>query len=363
MRITLSNIAALASAIQLSTASPVSLPTLLTRDISQYNASLPNITIFATGGTIAGSASSDTQTTGYQAGALGIQTLINAVPSILNISNINGVQVANVDSDNITPVILLNLTHQINAALASPSVQGVVITHGTDTLEETAFFLSQTVNSTKPVVIVGAMRPATAISADGPINLLEAVTLAASPAAAGRGPMIVLNDRIASAYYTTKTNANLLDTFKAVEQGYLGYFEDIKPKFYYAPALPLGTRFFNISDTTVLPSVEIAYGYQGLAPSTVTDMVREGAKGIVLAGMGAGGWTNPGTTAVNEAAGNGTFIVYSRRTQDGTVEATSSNMTIGGGLLNPQKARILLQLCINAGYSMASTKSVFEFDA
>jgi L-asparaginase len=123
-----------------------------------YNASLPNITIFATGGTIAGSASSNTQTTGYQSGAIGVQTLINAVPSILNISNINGVQVANVDSDNITPTILLNLTHQINAALADPYVQGVVITHGTDTLEETAFFLFSTVRSEKPVVLVGAMR-------------------------------------------------------------------------------------------------------------------------------------------------------------------------------------------------------------
>lgn len=293
---------------------------------------------------------------------MGVQVLIDAVPSILNVSNVNGVQVANVDSDNITPAILLNLTQQINTALASPYIQGVVVTHGTDTLEETAFFLSQTVRSEKPVVIVGAMRPATAISADGPINLLEAVTLAASSKAIGRGTMIVLNDRIQSAYYTTKTNANLLDTFKAVEQGNLGYFENIKPKFYYAPSLPLGQQYFDLANTSVLPQVDIAYGYQGLAPSTVTNMVSAGAKGIVLAGMGAGGWTTPGARAVNEAAGNGTFIVYSRRTQDGTVEATSSANSIGGGLLNPQKARILLQLCINAGYSMESTKSVFEFD-
>jgi L-asparaginase len=181
-----------------------------------FNASLPNITIFAAGGTIAGSASSDTATIGYQAGALGIQTLIDAVPSMLNISNIKGVQVTNVASDNITPAILLNMTKQIQAELDSPYCQGVVVTHGTDSLEETAFFLALTVRTEKPIVIVGAMRPATAISADGPENLLASVTLAASPDALGRGPMVVLNDRIGPAYHVTKTNANQLDTL----QGY-----------------------------------------------------------------------------------------------------------------------------------------------
>lgn len=218
-------------------------PILSLRDTS-YNASLSNITIFATGGTIAGSASSDTQVTGYQAGALGIQVLIDAVPSIVNISNVKGVQVSNVDSDSITPTILLNLTQQVSAALADPYVQGVVITYGTDSLEESAFFLDLTVRSENPVVFVGAMRPATAISADGPINLLAAVTLAASPEAKGRGTMVVLNDRIASAYYLTKTNANSLDTFKAIEQGYLGTFIDIEPIFFYSPATPTGKAYF-----------------------------------------------------------------------------------------------------------------------
>jgi len=331
---------------------------MLNTRATSFNASLPNITIFATGGTIAGSASSTTQTTGYTAGALGIQILIDAVPSIVNISNVQGVQISNVDSDNITPQILLNLTHQIQAALNSPYTQGVVVTHGTDTLEETAFFLSMTIRSEKPVVLVGAMRPATAISADGPINLLEAVTLAASPSAMGRGPMIVLNDRIASAYYATKTNANLLDTFKAVEQGYLGYFDNIKPKFYYQPALPIGKAYFDLTSTTVLPEVAILYGYQNLSPALITAAVASGAKGLVLAGMGAGGWTTPGTAAVSDVVKhNGTIVVYSHRSQDGTVPPFESTT----GILNPQKSRILLQLSINAGLGYAGAQTLFEF--
>jgi L-asparaginase len=157
------------------------------------NASLPNVTIFATGGTIASQGSSNTQTVGYQVG-LGVQQLVDAVPEILNISNIAGYQISNVDSGSVNQTILLKLAHQINMELAKDDVSGVVVTHGTDTLEETAFFLQLAVNSTKPVVVVGAMRPATALSADGPLNLLQAVTLAVSENAKGRGTMITLNE-------------------------------------------------------------------------------------------------------------------------------------------------------------------------
>lgn len=178
-------------------ASPIELPALpliARQDIqTPVNASLPNVTIFATGGTIASQGSSNTQTVGYQVG-LGVQQLVDAVPEILNISNIDGYQISNVGSGSINETILLTLAHMINEELAKDEVAGVVITHGTDTLEETAFFLESTVNSSKPVICVGAMRPATALSADGPLNLLQAVTLAASPAGVNRGTMIVLNE-------------------------------------------------------------------------------------------------------------------------------------------------------------------------
>ncbi|KAI1459699.1 L-asparaginase [Annulohypoxylon moriforme] len=358
----------LVSAASYALGSPLPLPagSLLTvrEDAVTYNASLPNVTIFATGGTIAGSASSSGQTTGYQAGAVGIATLLEAVPEIVNISNVQGVQVANVGSEGITPAILLNLTQLVQKELDSPYCQGVVITHGTDTLEESAFFLDLTIRSEKPVVFVGAMRPSTAISADGPINLLEAVTLAADPAAKGRGAMIVLNDRIANAFFTTKTNANALDTFKATEQGFLGFFINIKPKFYYHPALPLDKPYFDLSgvkNATELPQVDILYGYQALNPALATAAVSSGAKGLVLAGMGAGGWTDDGNDVIDELIKtNGTPVIYSRRTMDGYVEPTGT-YGIGGGFLNPQKARIMLQLALHAGYGEDQLKTIFEY--
>lgn len=153
------------------------------------NASLPNVTIFATGGTIASQGTTNTQTTGYSIG-LGVQQLVDAVPELLNISNIAGYQVSNVDSGSVNETISLKLAQMINEELAKDTVAGVVVTHGTDTLEETAFFLESTVNSSKPVIIVGAMRPATALSADGPLNLYQAVTLAGSTAGRDRGTMV-----------------------------------------------------------------------------------------------------------------------------------------------------------------------------
>lgn len=165
------------------------------RSCERVHEGLPNVTILATGGTIASRASSNTQTTNYKVG-VGIKALLDAVPEICNISNVSGVQVSNVDSASINNTILLDLTARLKAELANPSVHGVVVTHGTDTLEETAFFLELVLNSTKPVVVTGAMRPSTALSADGPWNLYQAVKLAASKTAVDRGVMVVLNEYV-----------------------------------------------------------------------------------------------------------------------------------------------------------------------
>ncbi|KAF8541078.1 putative L-asparaginase 2 [Trichophaea hybrida] len=326
-----------------------------------YNPLLPNVTIYATGGTIAGSASSNTDTTAYTPGVLGVQVLINTVPELVNISNVAGVQFSNVASGEITPNMLLNLSQIISKDLQTGSA-GAVITHGTDTLEETAFFLDLTIRSPKPVVLVGAMRPATAISADGPMNLLEAVTLAASPKAQNRGAMIVLNDRIGSAYYTSKTNSNSLDTFQAVDAGFLGNFVDVVPRFYYAPALPTNKPFFDISSTTALPKVEIIYSYQGVDPEIVFDAVRRGAKGLVIAGMGAGSFPEDADAAVLKVVEDyGTTVVYSHRTMDGYVPSAPVG-GIAGGFFNPQKARYLLMLALNAGYDYEKITEVFRVD-
>lgn len=326
---------------------------------SAINASLPNVTIFATGGTIASQGNSNTQTVGYQVG-LGVQQLIDAVPEILNISNIAGYQVSNVGSGSINETILLELNTLVTAELEKDDVSGVVITHGTDTLEETAFFLDLSVNSPKPVVCVGAMRPATALSADGPLNLLQAVTLSSSPNALNRGAMITLNDRIGSAFYTTKNNANSLDTFSSTEAGQLGYFINQVPYFYYEPALPVGKMFFNLSGITDLPMIDILYAHQDMDPLLFNSSVQHGAEGIIYAGVGAGGMSSAASRAA-EAVYNETGIpmVASHRSSDGFVPADEDDFVIASGLFNPQKARILLQLAVGSGFEESEIREVF----
>ena len=226
-------------------------------------------------------------TTGYTAGAVGILTLIDAVPEILNISNVAGVQISNVGSEDVTSTLLLKMAKQINQFVCDdPTMAGAVVTHGTDVLEETAFFLDATVNCGKPVIIVGAMRPSTAISADGPYNLLEAVSVAASPLAKDRGAMVVMNDRIVSAYYVTKTNANALDTFKAVEMGNLGELISDTPYFFYPPVKPTGKKAYSVANVTSIPRVDILFAYEDMHNDTLYNAVTSGAKGIVVSVFG-----------------------------------------------------------------------------
>ncbi len=210
-------------------------------------------------------------------------TLIDAVPELLNVSNVAGIQISNVGSEDVTSTILLNLSKQINKYVCEDdTMAGAVVTHGTDVLEETAFFLDATVNCGKPVVIVGSMRPATAISADGPFNLLEAVTVAVDPASKHRGALVVLNDRITSAYYVTKTNANTMDTFKAPEMGHLGSLISNTPYYYYPPVKPTGKRSYVISNITAIPRIDILFAYEDMSNDTLYNAVASGAKGIVV---------------------------------------------------------------------------------
>lgn len=153
----------------------------------------PNVTIFGTGGTIASQAKTTTALSGYEAN-LSIQSLVDSVPELLDVANLWGIQVSNILSKDMSAAISLRLSKAVNAELARPEIDGVVVTHGTDTLEETAFLLDLTVQSDKPVVFVGSMRPASALSADGPMNLFQAVTLAASKEARGRGTLIAMNE-------------------------------------------------------------------------------------------------------------------------------------------------------------------------
>lgn len=293
-------------------------------------------------------------------------TLINAVPEILNISNVAGVQVSNVGSEDVTSTILVSLSKMINEVVCGdPTMSAAVITHGTDTLEETAFFMDATVNCGKPVIIVGAMRPSTAISADGPFNLLEAVTVGISPSARDRGAMVVMNDRIVSAYYVTKTNANTLDTFKAPEMGNLGELISDTPYFFYPPIKPTGKTAYDISNVTAIPRVDILFAYEDMHNDTLYNAINSGAKGIVIAGAGAGGVSTSFNYAIEDVLNRLQVpVVQSFRSVNGEVPLTDVSSTtashIATGYLNPQKSRILLGLLLAHGKNLTEIATAFS---
>lgn len=318
----------------------------------------PNITILATGGTIAGSSDSKTDTTYYKSGSLSIEKLIKVIPELSKAANLQSEQFTNIDSNDMTDDTLLRLSKKVNALLAKPDKNGVVITHGTDTLEESAFFLDITVNNDKPVVFVGAMRPATALSADGPMNLLQSVLLAGSKDARGRGTLIMMNNQIDSGFYTTKTNPSTNDAFKAPLVGYLGIYSDKGPMFYYKPAKPFHKPYFDISQITALPRVDIIYVHQGLDDTFLQAAIKAGAKGLIIDATGNGNMPKKMLNAVAKLHAEEFPVIIASRTGSGYVSPKS--YAINSGFLNAQKSRVLLQLAIATGASNEQIAKYFD---
>lgn len=310
----------------------------------------PKIVILATGGTIAGSINNDVATTGYKAGVLGINELINAVPEIKTLADVSGEQIANIDSSNMNDEIWLKLAKEVNKLLKS-DIDGIVITHGTDTMEETAYFLNLVVKSDKPVVLVGAMRPATAISADGPKNLYNAVALAASKEAKGRGVMVAMNDRIFSARGVVKTHSLNVDAFSSPDMGELGYIIDGKIYFYnnITKAHTKDTPFC-VSKLDKLPKVDILYTYSNDGSGVAAKaLVENGAKGLVIAGSGAGSIHINQKEVLKDLIKKGVIVVVSSRVVAGNVALSDEDKKLGfisAEDLNPQKARVLLMLAL-----------------
>jgi L-asparaginase len=312
----------------------------------------PRIMILATGGTIAGAQASTTEA-GYKSGSFSVDDLIKAVPQLKDIADISGEQVANIGSQTMNNEVWLKLAKRVNEVLKGDS-DGVVITHGTDTMEETAYFLSLVVKSDKPVVLVGSMRPATAISADGPANLYNAVALAANPEAKGRGPLIVINDEIHYAREAEKTNTTALDTFKSPNRGRAGVMNTGKAYFFSPNVMLHGTKSeFSVDgkDVKDLPRVEVVYSYANLGRDTIDFLAGKGVKGIVLAGVGDGNSTDAAIAALADAAKKGIAVVRSSRVGSGlvvrNVEVNDDKLGLIAGMeLNPQKARVLLMLAL-----------------
>ena len=326
---------------------------------------LPNVVILATGGTIAGSGASTTTTVGYTAATVPVENLINGVPELKKVANVTGEQVCQIASENMTNDIWLKLAKRVNTLLASDDVDGIVITHGTDTIEETAYFLNLVVKSDKPVVIVGAMRPPTAMSADGPINLYNAVILAGSQEAIGKGVLVTLNDTINGARDVTKTNTALCDTFRAPELGYLGYMQDSRPHFYKESTRRHTTNSeFDVSNLTELPKVDIAYGYENNSRVMLDAAVADHAQGIVYAGVGDGSLSTSVKSGLIDAQKSGVVVVRSSRVGNGILarngEANDDQFHfVAADTLNPQKARVLLMLALTKTTDPQEIQQIF----
>ncbi len=309
------------------------------------------IYILATGGTIAGRAASETATTGYQAGAIGIEELLQAVPELKEFAEVQGEQLAALDSKDMTADVWLHLANRCEELLANDEIDGIVITHGTDTMEETGYFLHLAVHSDKPIVLTGAMRPATAVSADGPMNLLQAVRVAVSDESRGKGVLIVMNGTIESAREAVKTHTTSLDTFQSPDMGALGTVQDGEPIFYRQP-LRRHTKAsaFSVQGIASLPRVAILYAHADDDGFLVDAAVQGGVKGIVYAGMGNGSIPVRVEKELAEAVRKGVIVVRSTRSAAGRVTKAETSYEehgfIGSDTLNPQKARILLQLAL-----------------
>jgi L-asparaginase len=311
----------------------------------------PKIVILATGGTIAG-VQPGPNDPGYKAGEVSIDQLIKAVPQLKDLADISGEQIASIGSQTMTNDVWIKLAQRANAMLKRPDVDGVVITHGTDTLEETAYFLSLVLKSDKPVVLVGSMRPSTAVGADGPANLFEAVSLAINPEARGRGPLIILNDEIHYAREAQKTNSTQLDTFKSPNRGRAGVMNTGKAYFFFPNNMRHTTKSqFSVDGVKPenLPRVEIVYSYANFGRDTIDFLVQHGVKGIVLAGVGDGNTTDTAMAGLVDAAKKGVAVVRATRTGSGIVarniEVNDDKLGLIASMeLSPQKARILLML-------------------
>ncbi|MFK0436235.1 type II asparaginase [Campylobacter jejuni] len=308
------------------------------------------IAILGTGGTIAGFIDSTIATTGYTAGAIDIDVLIKAVPQIRDLADISWEQIANIDSSNMCDEIWLRLAKKI-AKLFAEGIDGVVITHGTDTMEETAYFLNLTIKSDKPVVLVGAMRPSTAISADGPKNLYNAVALVANKEAKNKGVMVAINDKILSARGVVKTHSLNVDAFSSPDFGDLGYIVDGKV-FFYNNVTKAHTKNapFDVSKLTSLPKVDILYSYSNDGSGVAAKALFEhGTKGIVVAGSGAGSIHKNQKDVLKELLKKELKVVVSSRVVAGCVAVSDSDEKLGfisAEDLNPQKARVLLILAL-----------------
>jgi L-asparaginase len=325
----------------------------------------PRVMILATGGTIAGAQSSQADY-GYKSGTFNVKDLISAVPAMKDLADIDGEQVANIGSQDMNDEVWLKLAKRINEVLNDKNYDGVVVTHGTDTMEETAFFLNLVVDSDKPVVLVGSMRPATAVSADGPGNLYNAVAIAADPKASDRGVLVAMNDEIHYARNVEKMNTTNVETFGSPERGPAGLVNTGKITW-FEPSTKKHTKDTEFSGEKLksLPKVEIIYAHTNMDATLINAAIQNGAKGIVIAGVGDGNMSQQALDALEKFSKSGGLVVRSTRLSTGIVlrnnEVNDDKMGfVASGEFNPEKSRVLAELALTKTHDPKKVQEMFN---
>ena len=325
----------------------------------------PHVVILATGGTIAGAGTSVANSATYQAAKVPVDKLIAGVPELANVAEVRGEQVFQIASESFRNDNLVTLGKRVSALAKQDDVDGIVITHGTDTTEETAYFLNLVVKSDKPIVVVGSMRPGTAMSADGMLNLFNAVAVAASKDARGKGVLVTMNDEINSGRDVSKAVNIRTDAFKS-PWGALGMVVEGKNYWFRLPAKRHTVNSeFDIDRIDSLPAVEIAYGYGNAAPTAYQAFAAQGAKAVIHAGTGNGSVSNQVVPALRDLRAKGVQIIRSARVTGGGFVLRNAEQPddqydwVVAHDLNPQKARILASVALTKTQDSRELQRIF----
>ncbi len=324
----------------------------------------PNVVILATGGTIAGAGASALNSASYAAAKVPVDKLLAGLPELANVANVRGEQVAQIASESFDNETLMKLGKRVSALVKQADVDGIVVTHGTDTLEETAYFLSLVIRTSKPIVVIGSMRPGTALSADGALNLFNAVSVAGSKDAAGKGVLVTMNDEIQSGRDVSKTINIKTEAFKS-QWGPLGMVVEGNNYWFRAPVKRHTAQSeFNIDEFEALAPVDIVYGY-GNVPRTLVDSVgKSGVKALIHGGTGNGSVANRVVPALQEVRAKGVQVIRSSRVAEGFVLRNAEQPDdkydwVVAHDLNPQKARILAAVALTKPVSSKDLQRIF----
>ncbi|MDT9678226.1 asparaginase [Pseudomonas sp. JV414] len=328
------------------------LPSALQAKEVETQQKLANVVILATGGTIAGAGASAANSATYQAAKVGIEQLIAGVPELSQLANVRGEQVMQIASESITNDNLLQLGRRVAELADSNDVDGIVITHGTDTLEETAYFLNLVEKTDKPIIVVGSMRPGTAMSADGMLNLYNAVAVASSKDARGKGVLVTMNDEIQSGRDVSKMINIKTEAFKSA-WGPLGMVVEGKSYWFRLPAKRhTMDSEFDIKTIKSLPDVEIAYSYGNVSDTAYKALAQSGAKAIIHAGTGNGSVSSRVVPSLQALRKDGVHIIRSSHVNAGGFVLRNAEQPddkydwVVAHDLNPQKARILAMVAL-----------------